>query len=122
MIQRLWFRSAVGSRLLASLLLVTVPAGFASTILAHEDASSPDCHQLIGTGTAAFLPQSSLECDHTPGSACAMMLGCASVAPALVSVHVQAIAHAAVTMVASVGASTDHGRLVLGPPTPPPNS
>lgn len=122
LIQQFWVCGAVARRLLASLLLVSVIAVFAPSILTHDHASSRDCPQPVSAGIAAFLSTTSPGCDHTLGSACAMMLGCASVAPALVSARVQATPRSTVTIVVSVAASTIQGRLLLGPPTPPPNS
>lgn len=116
-------RAAVTRRLLAAFLVVSVTAAFASPVALHEHASSPDCHHQAHAGAMASVTKASPGgCDQMPDAACTVMVGCASVAPAIAAVPVGVVPHSPVTVFASAANSTVHGRLVLGPPTPPPNS
>ncbi len=118
---RVWVM--VARRLLASILLVSVTAAFAVPVSLHEHASSRDCHHPASAGTPVFLTASSLGgCDQMSGSVCAMMAGCASLTPAVASSPVRGVPASLVATIVLATSSTIHGRLVLGPPTPPPNS
>jgi len=122
MIQRLRSRGGMARRLLASVVLASVTVAFAPP-LRHEHASSPDCHNPATAGAMASLTEASDgACEQMPLGACAAMVACASVAPAVLSTSLLVAIPAALGVVAVASSSTLHGRLALGPPTPPPNS
>ena len=108
-------------RFLASVLLMSVATPFASSGLGAERLSLLVCHYPASTGMTPAFTQPSTSCDHSLGAACATMIGCASVTGALIAAPARITLVAVVGVVASASVPSVHGRLVLGPPTPPPN-
>jgi hypothetical protein len=94
---------------------------FASPLAPHEQ-SAVDCHPNAPAGIALSQGDSSTPCDHNADTACATMLGCVVLPSAVASVASRFSAQATVAVAAPFGNCALHGRLGLGPPTPPPNS
>jgi hypothetical protein len=110
-------------RFLASVMLASVTVAFAPPPLLHEHASSQDCHRGVGAHAVVTVTKApSGGCEQMSGPACTLMVACASVAPAVLSASPLVAIPTTHGVVAVASRSTLHGRLALGPPTPPPNS
>ena len=110
-------------RIVASVVLPLVLLAFIAPPAPHELTSDADCHHSAPTGTALSPGDaSSSGCDHSAGSACAAMVGCVVLPSALAAAAPRFSARAAVAVDAPSVNGALHGRLGLGPPTPPPNS
>lgn len=116
LVTRNWRRIAAGV-VLPLLLLASV-----SPVAPHEQSAVADCHPTAPAGIALSQGDSSSQCDHSAGLACATMLGCVVLPSALVSVASRFSARVAMIVAAPFGNDAFHGRLGFGPPTPPPNS
>lgn len=110
-------------RLLGGVLLAGVIGVVVLPVPAHGLGAPRDCHHQPGAPTSsnpgATAPSG---CDHGLGAACAAMLDCTSPAPALTTGPEQQLAQSLVITLRSRAIPIAHGRLALGPPTPPPNS
>jgi acyl-CoA synthetase (NDP forming) len=112
-----------GKRLLASAMLLSIAAAAVMPLPSHERTTLADCHQSASSAAAVSANASqATECDHSAGTACATMLGCVVLPSALASAATRFSAQATVAVVAPSVNAALHGRLALGPPTPPPNS
>lgn len=116
MAQRLRRSIAVG-------LLPCVVFAYALPLPVHERSGGPDCHHspIVATVVAPDAGSGGL-CDHGTSTSCAAMLGCVPVPTALTSSAAPLMLPFAFAAPASFGDGALHGRLGLGPPTPPPNS
>ena len=108
-------------RIAAAVVLPLLLLAFASPLAPHEQ-SAAGCHPTAPAGIVLSQGDSSPQCDHTAGAACATMLGCVVLPSALASVASRFGAQAPVAVAAPFVNDALHGRLGLGPPTPPPNS
>lgn len=72
-----------------------------------------------GVPALAPAPQ---HCEHAQPGPCGDMLGCLSAPPAMLAAPAGARQLDVHTAVVATPGSVLHGRLALGPPTPPPNS
>lgn len=110
-------------RLFAGVMLITIASAVAMPLPAHERATSADCHQ--AAFPAALVPvhgSPAPACDHGPGTSCATMVGCLAVPSALTPSRDRLTSLPVLGTPAPVAATRLHGRLTLGPPTPPPNT
>ena len=112
-----------GKRLLGCMLLFSMAAAAVSAMPSHDRTQSADCHpsarhvpELSGGGAPAS------GCEHGLGVACATMVGCVILPSAVASADTRLQAFAGATVVTPFATGGLHGRLGLGPPTPPPNS
>jgi hypothetical protein len=104
-------RTAVLALACVALALLPRPAAAQA---GHECPSPP-------TGAAAIVPAPE-HCHHTQPGPCGDMLGCLSAPPAVLTAPAGArLLDVHVAVVPTPGPAL-HGRLALGPPTPPPNS
>ena len=112
-----------GKRLFAGAVLVSMIASAAQPLPSHERTASADCHQsAIPVAAVSSTESEAPECDHGAGTGCAAMLGCVVLPSALTSVATRFNALGATTIVTPLANGALHGRLGIGPPTPPPNS
>jgi hypothetical protein len=82
--------------------------------------SSHDCPP-PPAGVAALAPAPE-HCHHAQSGPCGDMLGCLATPPAMLAASAGVRLLAVQIPVPAAPAAALHGRLALGPPTPPPNS
>ncbi len=116
-------RRRVAKRLFAGVMLISIAATAVMPLPFHERSAPAECHQ-AAFPVALVAPSGSAapECHHGPSDACATMVGCITVPPALAASHAPLTTLLVFGTPRSVAATRLHGRLGIGPPTPPPNS
>lgn len=109
-------------RTIAGLLLGVMTAWIVMPLPVHGRGSSSDCHSTASQARALSSGGTApAGCDHGWDTSCAAMVGCGQAAPALVS-DVRPVWSAPLAATAGMSTVVLHGRLALGPPSPPPNS
>jgi hypothetical protein len=108
-----WVRRVAAGVALAGVVLALLPRPVASQS-AHECPPPP-------SGVVALIPAPD-HCHHAQPGPCEDMLGCLSAPPAMLTVPAGARLLDVHTAVRATPGPALHGRLALGPPTPPPNS
>ena len=108
-----WVRRVAAGVALAGVVLALLPRPVASQ--SGHDCPPPPA------GVAALIPAPE-HCHHAQPGPCDDMLGCLSAPPAMLTASAGARPLAVHAAVVVTPGSVLHGRLALGPPTPPPNS
>jgi hypothetical protein len=104
-------------------MLVSIAVAALMPLPSHDRTAPEGCHESaipVAAVTANGAPGS--DCGHGPGNACATMVGCITVPPALAPSRARLTTIPVFGTLGSVAATRLYGRLALGPPTPPPNS